>query len=61
MPPPPFGRLLTAMVTPFQPDGALDLEAAAALQDLGALSTPELWRELRERLVRRVKTFVTSR
>lgn len=31
MPPPPFGRLLTAMVTPFQPDGALDLEAAAAL------------------------------
>lgn len=29
--------------------------------DLGAVSTPELWRELRERLVRRVKTFVTSR
>lgn len=25
----PFGRLLTAMVTPFGPDGALDLDAAA--------------------------------
>ena len=31
MPPPPFGRLLTAMVTPFNADGALDLDAAAAL------------------------------
>jgi 4-hydroxy-tetrahydrodipicolinate synthase len=32
MPPtPPFGRLLTAMVTPFTSDGALDLDAAAAL------------------------------
>lgn len=31
MPPPPFGRLLTAMVTPFRTDGALDLDAAAAL------------------------------
>ena len=28
---PPFGRLLTAMVTPFRPDGSLDLDAAAAL------------------------------
>jgi 4-hydroxy-tetrahydrodipicolinate synthase len=28
---PPFGRLLTAMVTPFAVDGSLDLEAAAAL------------------------------
>lgn len=28
---PPFGRLLTAMVTPFGPDGALDTDAAAAL------------------------------
>jgi len=28
---PPFGRLLTAMVTPFAPDGALDLDASAAL------------------------------
>ena len=28
---PPFGRLLTALVTPFGPDGALDLDAAAAL------------------------------
>ncbi len=28
---PPFGRLLTAMVTPFTSDGALDLDAAAAL------------------------------
>ncbi|GAA2110530.1 4-hydroxy-tetrahydrodipicolinate synthase [Microlunatus panaciterrae] len=28
---PPFGRLLTAMVTPFGPDGSLDLEAAARL------------------------------
>ncbi|MDO5287362.1 MAG: 4-hydroxy-tetrahydrodipicolinate synthase [Actinomycetia bacterium] len=27
----PFGRLLTAMVTPFTADGELDLEAAAAL------------------------------
>ncbi|GAA1836791.1 4-hydroxy-tetrahydrodipicolinate synthase [Microlunatus capsulatus] len=31
MPTPPFGRLLTAMVTPFAEDGALDLDAAAAL------------------------------
>jgi 4-hydroxy-tetrahydrodipicolinate synthase len=28
---PPFGRLLTAMVTPFGPDGEVDLEAAAGL------------------------------
>jgi 4-hydroxy-tetrahydrodipicolinate synthase len=28
---PPFGRLLTAMVTPFASDGALDLDASAAL------------------------------
>jgi len=28
---PPFGRLLTAMVTPFGADGGVDLEAAAAL------------------------------
>lgn len=27
----PFGRLLTAMVTPFHPDGSLDVEGAAAL------------------------------
>lgn len=31
LPPAPFGRVLTAMVTPFTPDGALDLDAAAAL------------------------------
>jgi 4-hydroxy-tetrahydrodipicolinate synthase len=31
MAPPPFGRLLTAMVTPFGADGAIDLDAAAAL------------------------------
>ena len=31
MPTPPFGRLLTAMVTPFTSDGELDLEAAARL------------------------------
>ena len=31
MPSPPFGRLLTAMVTPFAPDGALDLDAAVRL------------------------------
>jgi 4-hydroxy-tetrahydrodipicolinate synthase len=31
MPTPPFGRLLTAMVTPFADDGALDLDSAAAL------------------------------
>jgi len=29
--PPPFGRLITAMVTPFDADGALDLDAAAEL------------------------------
>jgi 4-hydroxy-tetrahydrodipicolinate synthase len=29
--PRPFGRLLTAMVTPFAPDGALDVEGAARL------------------------------
>src|SRR5918998_1554421 len=28
---PPFGRLLTAMVTPFSVDGSVDLEAAAGL------------------------------
>ncbi|MFC8898921.1 4-hydroxy-tetrahydrodipicolinate synthase [Streptomyces cinereoruber] len=28
---PPFGRALCAMITPFAPDGALDLEAAGAL------------------------------
>src|SRR3954454_10695619 len=27
----PFGRMLTAMVTPFTPDGALDLDGAQAL------------------------------
>ena len=27
----PFGRLLTAMVTPFRPDGSLDVEGAAQL------------------------------
>ena len=31
MPPPPFGRLLTAMVTPFAADGAVDFDAAAGL------------------------------
>jgi 4-hydroxy-tetrahydrodipicolinate synthase len=30
-PPRPFGRLLTAMVTPFRPDGSLDVEGAAQL------------------------------
>jgi 4-hydroxy-tetrahydrodipicolinate synthase len=29
--PRPFGRLLTAMVTPFSPDGSLDVEGAAKL------------------------------
>lgn len=29
----PFGRVLTAMVTPFTADGALDLDGAAALAD----------------------------
>ncbi len=29
----PFGRVLTAMVTPFAPDGSLDLPQAAALAD----------------------------
>ena len=31
MPTPPFGRLLTAMVTPFAADGLVDLDAAAGL------------------------------
>lgn len=31
MSPPPFGRLLSAMVTPFDTDGALDLDGAAEL------------------------------
>ncbi len=31
MPTPPFGRLLTAMVTPFAADGSLDLDGAARL------------------------------
>jgi 4-hydroxy-tetrahydrodipicolinate synthase len=30
---PPFGRLLTAMVTPFTPDGAVDLRRAGELAD----------------------------
>jgi len=30
---PPFGRVLTAMVTPFTPDGAVDLTRAAELAD----------------------------
>jgi 4-hydroxy-tetrahydrodipicolinate synthase len=29
----PFGRVLTAMVTPFRPDGELDLDRAATLAD----------------------------
>lgn len=29
----PFGRVLTAMVTPFRPDGAVDLELAARLAE----------------------------
>ena len=29
----PFGRVLTAMVTPFAPDGSLDLDGAARLAD----------------------------
>ena len=28
---PPFGRVLTAMVTPFTPDGGLDLDGAQRL------------------------------
>ncbi|MDQ1631265.1 MAG: 4-hydroxy-tetrahydrodipicolinate synthase [Frankiaceae bacterium] len=31
LPPAPFGRLLSAMVTPFTADGALDVDGAAAL------------------------------
>ncbi len=33
MSPPPFGQVLTAMVTPFTPDGAVDLDRAAELAD----------------------------
>jgi 4-hydroxy-tetrahydrodipicolinate synthase len=32
-PPAPFGRVLTAMVTPFRSDGELDLDRAASLAD----------------------------
>ena len=28
---PPFGRVSTAMITPFQPDGSLDLDASLGL------------------------------
>lgn len=31
LPPAPFGRVLTAMVTPFTPDGSVDLAAAARI------------------------------
>ena len=31
---PPFGRLLTAMVTPFTDDGEVDYDGAAALATL---------------------------
>jgi 4-hydroxy-tetrahydrodipicolinate synthase len=31
--PAPFGRVLTAMVTPFHADGSLDLEAAARVAE----------------------------
>lgn len=31
LPPAPFGRMITAMVTPFTADGSLDLDGAAAL------------------------------
>jgi 4-hydroxy-tetrahydrodipicolinate synthase len=31
LPPAPFGRVLTAMVTPFREDGSLDVDGAAAL------------------------------
>ncbi len=33
LPPAPFGRLLTAMVTPFTPGGAVDLDGAAVLAE----------------------------
>ncbi|WP_432563514.1 4-hydroxy-tetrahydrodipicolinate synthase [Kineococcus sp. SYSU DK003] len=33
VPPRPFGTVLSAMVTPFTPDGSLDLQAAAALAE----------------------------
>ena len=46
MPPtPPFGRLVTAMVTPFTADGALDLPAAKWVligNPSGALTLPVL-------------------
>ncbi|MDP9395870.1 MAG: 4-hydroxy-tetrahydrodipicolinate synthase [Actinomycetota bacterium] len=32
-PPAPFGRILTAMVTPFRPDGSLDVDGAARLAE----------------------------
>ena len=33
LPEPPFGRVITAMVTPFDAEGAVDLEQAARLAD----------------------------
>ncbi|GGM29936.1 MULTISPECIES: 4-hydroxy-tetrahydrodipicolinate synthase [Micromonospora] len=64
----PFGRLLTAMVTPFTPDGSLDLDGAARLatylvdeQGADALvvngttgESPTTTNEEKERLVRAV-------
>ncbi len=72
--PPPFGRIITAMVTPFDGEGALDLATAARLADHlvntgsdGVLvcgttgESPTLsWKE-QDELLREVKTAVGPR
>ncbi len=72
--PPPFGRIITAMVTPFNGEGALDLATAARLADHlvntgsdGVLvcgttgESPTLsWKE-QDELLREVKTAVGPR
>jgi 4-hydroxy-tetrahydrodipicolinate synthase len=70
----PFGTVLTAMVTPFTPDGALDLDGAAALAthlvDLGndglvvsgtTGESPTTTDDEKERLVRAVVEAVGDR
>ncbi|ASW54086.1 4-hydroxy-tetrahydrodipicolinate synthase [Plantactinospora sp. KBS50] len=73
--PRPFGRLLTAMVSPFSPDGALDLDGAARLagylvdeQDNDALvvngttgESPTTTDAEKERLIRAVVSAVGDR
>jgi len=75
MPEPPFGRLLTAMVTPMTGDGAVDFEGAAQLADYLVTSmrndgivvsgttgeSPTTSDEEKARLIRTVKHAVGDR